>query len=616
MKISNYLVLSLLSMTLVSCGTFVTQPSQVCPAGIQNMPDCPPLGAVNDEAINKIYKIRTWVPPDKLTLDPIKTGNEAKVPINDASTKVLGPTYAAAVRSLAAKIWLIEHAQHTIDAMYYIFATDKVGYAVIGALCNAVQRGVDVRIMVDSLGSLRPVHNELRALETCADNAGFMRNAQGQVTTKKARVQAVIFNAITKSQFNRRAHDKLLIVDGAFPERAVVITGGRNISLDYYGINKDGTKDPKAFRDMEILIRSNPQAAMSVGQVSELYYSLLFLHKGNRRIRPYHDEEEDEFKFNDSNYAYQRKKAQESLAFLKAVPDIKKKLDDMPKFMSEGFRPAQVRLVHQLHNLTSLDVTSKVLENVESNPNSILYLLNKLTEQSIREGQLDTTFRIVSPYIFTGQYRDKEGKIIYDGAKVLHKLLKNNPKFKIIIITNSVMTSDNFFTQAIIDMEMAPRLLLSPELRKKWLEDTKESELNPALVESDAWRKAVNNPQIFIYETGKLDSDLLGGKTPYGKLHAKFILGKTVGFIGTSNFDYRSNLYNNELGFVFLSPGLSQDVLKIFEQLKSTAYRWGTPEWLKMRRELMAGNTEKSGKTRKQRFIYKSIRAFGLEYLM
>ena len=63
--------------------------------------------------------------------------------------------------------------------MYYIFKPDRVGYAMLGALCDAVQRGVDVRLMVDSLGSISPAHPELRALETCADEQGVLHAAQG-----------------------------------------------------------------------------------------------------------------------------------------------------------------------------------------------------------------------------------------------------------------------------------------------------------------------------------------------------------------------------------------------------------------------------------------------------
>ncbi len=40
----------------------------------------------------------------------------------------------------------------------------------------------------------------------------------------------------------------------------------------------------------------------------------------------------------------------------------------------------------------------------------------------------------------------------------------------------------------------------------------------------------------------------------YVRLHAKFILGTAdIGFVGTSNFDDRSKLYNNEMGYFFFS---------------------------------------------------------------
>jgi len=604
-----------LALALFACAG---PPTYQCPVGTQNLPDCPPANAVNDEQINKLYASRTWVPPRELTIDPIKLGEEAKVPVNQARTKLLGPKHDDAMRSLAAKLWLIENAQYTIDLMYYIFKPDRVGYAVLGALCDAVQRGVDVRLMVDSLGSINPSHSELRALETCAEDAGFMRNENGQITTKKARVQVVIFNPISKFQFNRRSHDKLLVVDGHIPDKAAVMTGGRNISLDYYGINEDGTLDPTAFRDLEILVRGSRGAKsedITIGSVTEIYYSLLFLHKGNKRIYPVEDEEGDFDQFRNL-YLKERQKSQQSLAFLKNQPDIKKNLQAMPRYMSEGFRESEVRLAHQLGNLTSKRVTTEVIENIEKNPNSILYLIDKLTEKAIQEKITSGTLRIVSPYLFSGKYHNAEGEVVYDGAKETLQRLHDNPGLKIEVITNSVMTSDNFFTQAIIDMDMAPRMLLTPELIEAWQSGLEKGEFNPDVTGSEEWNKLINHPQIFIYETGKLDSTYLGGKTHYGKLHAKYILGETIGFIGTSNFDYRSNLYNNEMGFFFRDPQLSKDLLEIFEWLKSTSYRWGSPEWLQMRKELMASDSKKAGPARKQRGIYKTIKALGIEYLM
>ncbi|MFW2372037.1 MAG: phospholipase D-like domain-containing protein [Gammaproteobacteria bacterium] len=607
-----------LSFVLASCASV---PQQQCPPGRLNLPDCPPANAIHDAQINKLHDSRTWQPADKLSIDPIKLGEQAKIPINHALTKILGPSRDGGLQSLATKIWLIENAQHTVDLTYYIFKRDKVGYAMLGALCNAVKRGVDVRIMVDSLGSFHATHSELKALESCAADAGFMRNTQGHLTTKKARVQAVVFNALSKLHFNRRSHDKLLVVDGEFPDTAAIITGGRNISLDYYGLKEDGSEDPTAFRDLEILLKPGLKSSneeYTVGDVSQAYYTLLFLHKGNHRLRPVEEEDEDtgvvEF---DSSYKYQLEKSQESLAFLKSQPEIHKRLQNMPHFMNKGFHDSQVRLSHQLSNLTSTNVTTEVAENLKQNPNSILYLIDKLVTDANETRSLGKTLRIVSPYLFSGKYYDDDDNVTYDGAKEIHQLLNDYPEARIEIVTNSVMTSDNFFAQAMIDMDMAPRMLLTPELQKAWGSGLEEGEFNPKIVESPEWKRLINNPRIFIYQTGKLDSVMLGhGKTHYGKLHAKYIVGEEVGFVGTSNFDYRSNLYNNEMGFFYKDNKLRDDLIKIFNELKATSYRWGSPEWLQMRKELMSSDSKKASPARKQRGIFKTMRGLGIEYLM
>ncbi len=397
------------------------------------------------------------------------------------------------------------------------------------------------------------------------------------------------------------------------------MTGRRNSSLAYYGIKEERSAHPDTFRDLEILIRSdikNDDEVHTIGKVSEIYNSLLFLHKGNRRILPYEaDDEFDEGEYDD-RYIRHRNKAQQSLATLKAFPEIKKRLDDMPRYMSVDFHETKVRLSHQLGNLTSKKVTTNVVENLERNPNSILYILSKALDDAKTQGVSSGSLKIVSPYLFSGVYYDEEGELIYDDAKETLEWLSENPDMRFEIITNSVLTGDNIFTQAIIDMDMAPRYLLTPELQKVWLSSVEEGEFNPDLVESEEWKRLVNHPQVFIYQTGGVDSVILGGDVNYGKLHAKFIYGNTGGFVGTSNFDYRSNLYNNELGFFFIGDGVRDELADAFEQLKAISYRWGTPQWLEMRRKVMESDSSKASPARKQRGIYKTVRALGLEYLI
>ena len=192
--------------------------------------------------------------------------------------------------------------------------------------------------------------------------------------------------------------------------------------------------------------------------------------------------------------------------------------------------------------------------------------------------------------------------------------LETHPDSKITIVTNSPLTSDNFITQSVIDLDLAPRLLLSPEAQELW-GDTLAYEKDPEFVESDEWYEMVNHPRLFIYETGRMDDERFGGHHHYPKMHAKYVVGDKIGFVGTSNFDYRSRLYNNEMGFFFNDPELLAEIVENTDYLISLSYRWGSPEWLEMRDRMREWSGMKAWTVRHQRGIYKSIKNTGLMWL-
>jgi len=604
MALLHTLFLTTLLLLVSGCAT--TGQQDDCPPGTQNMPDCPPDGAIEDPFITALYWQRAWQPADEHQLDMVELGIKLVLPQHDARTKFIGSGKGEGTRSLATKIWMIENAQHTIDMTYYIFKRDLVGEAMLGALCNAVQRGVDIRFMVDSVGSIDSTHSGLKALETCADEAGFMRNANGELTNKRARIQVVVFNAVSNVfvKLNRRSHDKLLVVDGKFPELAMVMTGGRNVSLSYYGINADGSPNPDTYMDAEILLRpeiGSEKESYPVGSVSENYYSILFLFDDNKRLSPSYTAETLGI------YASKREMAQEALASLKALPVIQEHLAVMPEYLATGWHNSDVMLAHELDNLTNENLFSGAAENMDNNGNSISYLLRQIPGSEYKQR------RIVSPYLFAAQYYDEDGNVVVDGAKNVIQWLDQHPDATIELITNSVLTSDNFMAQSVVDMNMAPRLLLTPELQEAWLESYADSEANPALVESDQWRELINHPRLKIYETGRLDDRALGGDKDYGKLHAKYIILDNIGFIGTTNFDDRSGLINNEMGFFFDGEEMANDLNADFERLKSRSYLWGSPEWLEMRRKVFEMGGIKGSTSKSQRAVYKSLRSVGLD---
>ena len=93
---------------LSACAVTPKQPA--CPAGTKNLPDCPPLAAIDDPEINALYDSRTWLSAKELEQDLIELGKNADIPVQQARTKFLGPNDQAAISSLAVKLWIIENA--------------------------------------------------------------------------------------------------------------------------------------------------------------------------------------------------------------------------------------------------------------------------------------------------------------------------------------------------------------------------------------------------------------------------------------------------------------------------------------------------------------------------
>ena len=96
--------------------------------------------------------------------------------------------------------------------------------------------------------------------------------------------------------------------------------------------------------------------------------------------------------------------------------------------------------------MDSRRVVRKAVQNLENNPNSILYVLKEIRKNSGG----DQVARIVTPYPFLARHKDKDGNILVDEAQAIRQWIEENPEAELEIIVNSVLTSDNFSTQAII----------------------------------------------------------------------------------------------------------------------------------------------------------------------
>ena len=109
---------------------------------------------------------------------------------------------------------VIGSARHTLDLCTYVLGDDEVGAAVAAALADRARAGVRVRLLVDSIGSLKSAHSH----EAMLKNAGV-----------RTRLFMPALGRPGRGRVNLRNHRKLLIADGE-----VVWSGGRNLANEYF----------------------------------------------------------------------------------------------------------------------------------------------------------------------------------------------------------------------------------------------------------------------------------------------------------------------------------------------------------------------------------------------
>lgn len=108
-----------------------------------------------------------------------------------------------------AMLAAIQGATRTIALQTYIFDNDRVGREFVQALANAQQRGVEIRVLIDAVGSKYSRPPIIRQLKQHGIPAAlFMTNPLG----------------MRMPYANLRSHRKILVVDGALG-----FTGGMNI---------------------------------------------------------------------------------------------------------------------------------------------------------------------------------------------------------------------------------------------------------------------------------------------------------------------------------------------------------------------------------------------------
>ncbi|MEC9281770.1 MAG: phospholipase D-like domain-containing protein [Bdellovibrionota bacterium] len=505
-------------------------------------------------------------------------------------TEVMVKQVRSPQEGLLAKLAMINQAKYSIDISYYIFKNDPTGYSILEALKQAIDRGVNVRVMVDSLGSMKLYHGELKALRYHAEqlkkqagDKGRILDENGNLTEQYAHVETLVFNPLIKlgqtfryfirnsmnlaywmvgsdkripsikTWFNRRTHDKVLLVDGRFPELAIAIFGGRNVSNSYYGIPK---VDSETYMDHEVIIKNIPgrsgevDPTKDIGTIVSNWYDKLYFYQGNKFLMTgivgWLTKYKYQYKRMEKAYREIDQVSQETQLEMMEIMDDK---DFGKSYLEFGWIDAKADLVYELHNLYRRNASQyeKIREN--ENNNSKLFEVNGIVSTISKHiANEQERIAIISPYLWLSKSE----------ITSLKEWLAVDPKRKLDIYTNSVLTSDNMLAQALVDTVLGPELIAKNEFKD----------------------------QVKVYEYGRLDAKELGGDKAYGKLHQKGVLlyGQNLVFEGTSNKDPRSQLLNSEVGLIIESKDYAvSEMIPVIDKLRAESHEWNSKEYHEIR---------------------------------
>lgn len=154
---------------------------------------------------------------------PATSGNRVEVITSgeEAFTRLLG---------------LIDSAERSIHVTTYILSADPVGRAVVARLAARAREGLEVRVLLDDVGSWRLPRRVLRPLvEAGGEVAWFMP----------------VLHKPFRGRTNLRNHRKIVVADGS-----VALAGGMNIAEEYMG----PTPLPTRWRDISAVV-AGPAAA-------------------------------------------------------------------------------------------------------------------------------------------------------------------------------------------------------------------------------------------------------------------------------------------------------------------------------------------------------------------
>ena len=180
---------------------------------------------------------------------------------NDITFKTKTRILTNGEQKFPALLEAIQNAKEFILLEYYIFHSDDMGTRIIDALIERAQSGVEVRVLIDAMGSSKRMSKAsiLKMKEAGIIFAEFDK----------------VWIPILTNKINHRNHRKIVVVDGK-----LAITGGINIGDEYihrsvkFGFWRDTSilLEGEAVRDLAVLFAGDWFFATGEQLKNQKYY--------------------------------------------------------------------------------------------------------------------------------------------------------------------------------------------------------------------------------------------------------------------------------------------------------------------------------------------------------
>lgn len=404
--------------------------------------------------------------------------------------------------ALRARAWLADHARRTIEVQYFIWSTDNIGILATEALLRAAERGVKVRVIVDDLLIDAP-DKSLLALAKHPNIDIRIYNPKHKVGTPFLKRA---LNLVTEFRdVNQRMHDKTFIVDGR-----VAITGGRNMADEYFDYDNDYT-----FRDRDVLLLGDAVKTMvtsfnafwanKLSEPVESLYDGWGLLKKNVKVS---DAEVQQV------YRELRAYAGNPANF---APEVRASIASTPNTFDRLAREMTWGRVDFIHDIPGKN-GRWWLDGGGATTSALGRLVSGARESIV----------IQSPYL-----------VVSDKAlELFEQVIARGVKVR--ILTNSLASTDNMAAFSGYRNQRKKLLKAGLEIR----------EYKPDPANRQALMSRANPP----------------ASPPLFALHAKsMVIDGKLAYIGTFNFDPRSENLNTEVGVIIHHPGLAEQVQALIE---------------------------------------------------